>query len=251
MQFSKKYSRIYDILYADKDYHGEVRLIEQVITKYNPDVRKILDYGCGTGMHAKALALKGYQIFGIDKNANMLAIAEQKLKDHKNVHFYNARERAAIDSCSIDLCITLFDVMSYMNRNEEIRDFLTYVKDILTDKGLLIFDFWYGPGVLNVGPEKRWKVYQAGDKKILRLTDPVHNHDNCIVSSTHEILISDRDKIINRFVETHNMRYFFKNEILMILDLLSFEALNFGTWKDLYAPPTVTDWSALVVAQKV
>src|SRR4030066_986225 len=249
--FSQKYSEIYDVFYDKKDYQGEVDLIEQVIRKYKPDTKKILDYGCGTGEHTKALALKGYEISGIEKNENMLAIAKQKIKKQKNVHFYNADESRAVDPDSIDVCITLFDVISYMNTNEEIRDFLTYVKNVLKDSGLIIFDFWYGPGVINLRPEKRWKEYNAGDKKILRLTNPVPDNDNCIVSVTHEVIISERDRIINRFTETHNMRYFFKNEIFMFLNYHGFEVSNFGTWKDLYIPPTIADWSALVIAQKV
>jgi len=251
MPFSREYSSIYDLLYTNKDYHGEVDLIEQVITKYKPNVRKILDYGCGTGAHAEPLALKGYEIFGIDKNPNMLAIAEQKLNNHKNVHLYNASERRAIDLGSIDLCITLFDVLSYMNRDEELEDYLSYVGDVLTEKGLLIFDFWYGPGVINIGPEKRWKEYEEGGKKLIRLTNPVHNHDDCVVASMHEVLIFDRNTLTNRFAERHDMRYFFKSEIFVRLKIFGFEVLNFGTWKDLYTPPTVTDWSALVVARKV
>jgi SAM-dependent methyltransferase len=248
--FSREYSEIYDLLYEEKDYQGEVSLIEEAIRRYKPDSRKILDYGCGTGRHAGVMAARGYEISGIDKNENMLAVARQRLKDWGNARFYNAGERSAIGPGSIDVCVTLFDVLSYMNTNEEIRDFLAYVKDVLTHRGLFVFDFWYGPGVINLRPEKRWKERNVGDRKILRLTDPAHDNENCIVSVTHETIISEKDRIINRIIETHNMRYFFKNEVFIFLSCNGFEALNFGTWKDLYAPPTITDWSALVVAKK-
>jgi len=249
--FNREYSEIYDLLYETKDYQGEVHLIEEVIRKYKPDAKKIIDYGCGTGMHTKALALKGYEISGIDKNENMLAIAKQKLKEHENVHFYNTKERDQIDPGSVDVCITLFDVISYMNTNEELRDFLTYVKSVLRSNGLFIFDFWYGPGVINLRPEKRWKELIAGNREILRLTEPVHDHENCIVSATHETMIIERERIINRITETHKMRYFFKNEIHIFLNCHGFEVLNFGTWKDINASPAISDWSALAVAQKV
>ncbi|MGC2063690.1 MAG: class I SAM-dependent methyltransferase [Thermodesulfovibrionales bacterium] len=249
--FSREYADIYDLLYNTKDYEGEIHLIEQLIGKYKPDTKKILDYGCGTGTHAKALALKGYEISGIDKNENTLGIAKQKLKDREKVSFYHTSERNAIAPGSIDVCITLFDVISYMNANDEIRDFLLYVKNVLKEKGMFIFDFWYGPGVINLRPEKRWKEYTDGDRRIMRLTDPLHDHDNCIVSVTHEVIISERDRITARMTEIHKMRYFFKNEILLFLSCCGFEVLDFGTWKDLSVQPAMSDWSALAVVRKV
>jgi predicted TPR repeat methyltransferase len=238
-------------LYGTKDYQGEIDIIEQLIRKYKPDTRKILDYGCGTGNHAKALALKGYEITGIDKSENTLALAKQKLKDRSEVRLYHTDEKNAVEPGSMDVCITLFDVLSYMTTNEEITVFLDYIKNILADKGLLIFDFWYGPGVVHLRPEKRWKEYAAGDRKVLRLTDPSHDDVNCIVSVSHEVIVSKKDRITDRITDTHVMRYFFRNEIFLFLKFCGFEVLNFGTWEDLYAPPVNTDWSALVVAQKV
>ena len=249
--FSRGYAEIYDLLYYAKDYEGEADVIEKVIRQHTPAARKILDYGCGTGNHAKALALRGYELFGVDKSENTLEVARQKLKGRTDVHLFHADERDAVGPGSIDVCITLFDVLSYMNANDEIIAFLDYVRNVLKDRGLMIFDFWYGPGVIHLRPEKRWKEYVVGERKILRLTTPEHDDLNCVVSVKHEILMSEKDRIINRMIDTHTMRYFFKNEIFLFLKCCGFEVLHFGTWEDLYATPGNTAWSALVVAQKV
>ena len=47
--FRREYAEIYDLLYEDKDYHNEVKLIEEVINRYKPNIKRMLDYGCGTG----------------------------------------------------------------------------------------------------------------------------------------------------------------------------------------------------------
>lgn len=247
--FNKEYAEIYDFLYTEKDYHDEVNLIEQAIRKYKPDTKKILDYGCGTANHTMILSSKGYEIYGLDRNNHMLAIARLKLKDKKNIRFYNTDEKDVLTPDSIDMCITLFDVISYMNTNEEINDFLDYLRKVLVNRGLFVFDFWYGPGVVSLGPEKKWKEYDIGEKKVLRLINPLHDRNNCIVTVTQELIITEKDRIFSKFVDNHSMRYFFKNEVLFFLNYYGFEILKFGTWKNPDITPTTNDWSALVVCK--
>lgn len=247
--FNKKYAQIYDIFYAEKNYESEVDFIERVINKYKPGAKNILDYGCGTGNHAKLLAPRGYKVFCLDKNENMLEITRQKLKKHRGIQLYNTNERDKISPNSIDVCITLFDVVSYMNTNKEINDFLSYVKKILTKNGLFIFDFWYGPGVMNLKPEQRWKKYKTKNKNILRLTKPNHNIENCIVDVNHEVIVWSNNKILDRFSDNHNMRYFFKNELELFLNYNKFKIIKFGTFKNINISPTIKDWSALIICK--
>lgn len=211
----------------------------------------MLDYGCGTGNHTISLNLKGYEISGIDKSDHMLDIAGRKLKHNKNISFFNIEKKNKIKPNSVDVCITLFDVMSYMNDNQEINQFLSYLKEVLVNNGLFIFDFWYGPGVINLVPEKRWCEYNSGELKILRLTSPECDCYNCIVNVTHEIFVFKKDRLTNRFTETHKMRYFFKNELLLFLNYHGFEIVKFGAWKDINNPPTKNDWSSLAVCKLV
>jgi SAM-dependent methyltransferase len=246
--FNKGYAEIYDLLYQTKDYTYECNLMEEIINTYKPDAKTIMDYGCGTGNHAGLMARKGYTIYGIDRNEHMLNIAKKKLAGNTNIHLYAADKRDEISPCSIDVAILLFDVLSYMNTNEEVNDFLRFVKKVLVGGGLFIFDFWHGPGVINLKPEKRWKEYDFGANKILRLTSPAHDISNCAVNITHEIILIENEKVIERFTDIHRMRYFFKNEIQLFLDYHGFEILKFGTWNNIDNPATEKDWSALVVS---
>ena len=61
--FSQKYAEIYDLLYQEKNYQYEVNVIKDVINEYKPGATAILDYGCGTGNHAKVLVDKDYTIW--------------------------------------------------------------------------------------------------------------------------------------------------------------------------------------------
>lgn len=246
--FTKDYAQLYDWLYGEKSYDVEVDLIQKTISELRPGSNVILDYGCGTGNHAKVLLEKGYRIFGVDVNREMLGVAQRKLSD-KNVKFLHVSERDNLQPGSVDVCVCLFDVLSYMNSNQEILGFLSFVKKVLAKDGLLFVDFWYGPGVTQMGPEKRWKEFQKGDQRVLRLTSPEHDVHKCTIHVTHKVFVFRDDKVLTLFEELHSMRYFYAQEIELFLTKSGFRVGKFGTWNSLDVPPTTNDWSALVVAQ--
>ena len=63
------YSFYYDLLYADKDYPSEVQYIRGLMDKFAiQPIRSLLEIGCGTGIHASALATQGLNVLGIDRS---------------------------------------------------------------------------------------------------------------------------------------------------------------------------------------
>ena len=70
----EEYSRYYDLLYKDKDYFGECEYIKSLIEKYNPETKKILEFGSGTGIHGNILGELGYLVHGIEKSQKMMEL---------------------------------------------------------------------------------------------------------------------------------------------------------------------------------
>src|SRR5437867_13389569 len=71
--FGSEYADAYDVLYQDKDYLEESRLIDRLFQTYgNGAVRTVLDLGCGTGNHGLPLAQQGYEVVGVVRSAGML-----------------------------------------------------------------------------------------------------------------------------------------------------------------------------------
>jgi SAM-dependent methyltransferase len=247
--FTKEYAELYDQIYGGKKYDAEVNLIDKTIKDLKPGSKVLLDYGCGTGNHATILAEKGYKIFGIDVNEDMLNIARSKFRNNSNVRFLHVNDRDTISPHSIDVCVCLFDVLSYMNANNEILEFLSFVNRVLVKDGLLFFDFWYGPGVLHLRPEQRWKEFRNGDERVLRLASPENDSQSSVVNVKYKIFVFRKDALVAEFEEVHSMRYFFPQELVHLLKQTSFDVKKFGTWKDPDRTPTTSDWSALVLAQ--
>lgn len=51
MEVFKDYAYYYNAFYQDKDYASESRQIDILLKRYGSNIRKIINYGCGTGKH--------------------------------------------------------------------------------------------------------------------------------------------------------------------------------------------------------
>lgn len=59
---------------AGENVHGEADFVQSL----GPDVRSVLDAGCGTGRMGRELARRGYAVVGVDLDPTMLATARRK-----------------------------------------------------------------------------------------------------------------------------------------------------------------------------
>jgi SAM-dependent methyltransferase len=251
MPFERRYVQLYDAIYSAKDYAFEVGQVLEFARRYGVEVSTIVDYGCGTGSHARRFAERGIKVYGIDCSQPMLAAAREKTKGLQGVEFLHDSELAVIPEVSVDIFCLLFDVVSYIVENDALDRLLSYIVSRLTPQGLFVFDFWYGPGVLSLRPVNRWKEFEANGANILRLTRAELDWNNSIVNVAHEIIVTQENQIKDRFVDSHVMRFFFRKEINYLLEAHGLEVMQFGTWQDPESPPTTNDWSALVVSRRI
>ena len=72
----QKMAKYYDLFYQTKKYDEEINFIAQIIGNR----KKVLDVGCGTGIHMHLLEEKGYLVNGIDLNEEILKIAKTRVQ---------------------------------------------------------------------------------------------------------------------------------------------------------------------------
>jgi len=165
--FQKKYSKIYDLVYQDKDSESEINLLEKILKEY--DVKKILDIGCGTGRHSMILAKKGYDILGIDKSIDMVKVARTKIK-LDNLRFKHCSILKFKKQEIFDACLSLFDVIGYLKK-KDIPKFFKIVSEHLQKNGLFIFDYWDTKKTEQHGISKiLFKFFKTEKKRLLRMT---------------------------------------------------------------------------------
>jgi SAM-dependent methyltransferase len=255
------YSAYYDLLYRDKDYAGEAAYVQSLLARHHPEGRSILDLGCGTGRHALLLAEQGYRVCGVDLSREMLARAERQLADATpeqaarrassgaGPSFHLGDARSARLGQAFDAVVSLFHVMSYQNTNADLTAAFETAKAHLKPGGIFVFDCWYGPAVLKLGPSVRIGRFEDDRTSVIRIAEPVLHPNRNVVDVNYQVLIKDKASgTLDELRETHCMRYLFTPEVEQLLQQVGFQleaAVEFMTG----GPLSLATWTAVFVAR--
>lgn len=235
MSIFAKYSSYYDLLYKDKDYSSEAEYVHNLIQKYHPGARTVLNLGCGTGRHDILLAEKGYDVTGVDLSEEMLCAAKSRVSGsdckNLNVKFYQGDIRSLGMDRKFDIVISLFHVMSYQATNDDLMAAFATVKKHLNIKGVFIFDAWYGPTVLTDQPVLRVKRLEDENISVTRIAEPSIHANNNLVDVNYTVFVRDKSNgEVEEISETHRMRYLFKPEVDTFLEEQRLELISFEEW---------------------
>ncbi|MCH8329776.1 MAG: methyltransferase domain-containing protein [Bacteroidetes bacterium] len=246
------YAHYYDLLYKDKDYLNECFYIRNLINKHGEgESVNILELGCGTGNHAINFSGIGYHVTGVDLSEQMIKEAKKKSEGNSNVEFF-VGDTVELDlKKEFDVVLSLFHVMSYQKNHAALRSSLSAAADHLRQKGLLIFDFWYGPGVLKDPPQDRTKQVEDEDVIVTRKATPNLFINQNLVNVHYELSIENKKTGETSFLEeTHRVRYLFLPEIEYFLMDVGLELLDILSWMELDKEPDADSWYACVIAKK-
>lgn len=230
------YSKYYDLFYKDKDYERESEYIHRLIQKYAPGSKSVLDLGCGTGRHALCLAEKGYHVHGVDGSKTMLSKARQRFagldaKIGERLSFSLGDIRSFRLRKKFDVAVSLFHVMSYQTTNEDLRDAFVSARIHLKNRGLFVFDCWYGPAVLTDQPTVRIKRFADESIEVTRCAEPqMHANDNTVDVNYHIIAKRKAKSRIEETQEIHRMRYLFKPEIELLFEQVGLRLIRGEEW---------------------
>ena len=253
--FGRQYAQAYDLLYQDKDYEAECDIIEEILRCYaEKPIEIILDLGCGTGNHALPLSKKGYRVTGVDRSYEMIECAQNKIETSltslkKIPLFMQADIRDLQIDQKFDAVITMFAVLGYQNTNKDLSDTFKTIRTHMKATGIFIFDFWYGPAVLAMGPEKRVKEIPFETGKLIRTASGILDTQNNLCEVNYRIQRTSGDQLENDSTEKHVMRYFFREELESMLSQHHMRLHSITAYPDFKKPADETTWNAIGVAK--
>lgn len=131
------FSRVYDSLMS-VDYKSLCKRLLSVCRKYSHKPKLVLDAACGTGSFTGELIKNGIDVIGVDRSAEMLSVAREKLGSKVTL--------ICQDLCDLDLYGTIDTVFCTLDSLNHITDIKLLEKAIgrmalfLDKDGLMIFD---------------------------------------------------------------------------------------------------------------
>lgn len=259
MSVFRNYARYYDLFYQGKSYDMEADFVNGILRKYYGDPRSILELGCGTGRHAEQLAMRGYQVHGVDRSPEMVGQAQERAANlpsdlRSRLSFSLGDVRNHRTGTTYDTVLSLFHVVSYQNSNNDVISMFSTASEHLrggADGGVFVFDCWYGPAVLSDRPHVRTKRMSDDKVDVFRIAEPVMHPNHNLVEVNYTVLIKDRaEKTVEEIHEKHTMRYFFLPELELMLHQAGFELLATQEWLS-DRPLDFTTWLGTFVAKKI
>ena len=132
----------YDRLTYDINYAAWAGYIEKHFAKYTLPGRTILDLACGTGSLTRELALRGYEMIGVDQSPEMLAEAAEKNRGISPIEpIFLCQPMEKLDLYgTIDACVCCLDSINYITDPKKLARAFQRVHLFLMPGGLFLFD---------------------------------------------------------------------------------------------------------------
>jgi SAM-dependent methyltransferase len=235
--FNQRYAYYYDLFYADKDYAGETTFVRDVIRRYASSAHSLLELGCGSARHAIEFARAGLSTTGIDRSPDMIARGRNRIAQELGL---DLRDQICLlegdatlykSTVTFDAVVSLFHVVSYQATNAALKGIFQTAREALAVGGLFVFDFWYGPAVLTLGPQTRMRRVGTDTEQVIRIAQPTQDINRNVVEVNYTIITIDlHSGSATEARETHVMRYLFLPEIELIAAAAGFQIIETGEW---------------------
>ncbi len=132
----------YDRLTYDVHYSVWADYIEKHFAKRPLPGKTVLDLACGTGSLTRELALRGYEMIGVDQSPEMLAEAAEKNRGIAPVApIFLCQPMEHLDLYgTIDACVCCLDSVNYVTEPKKLAQAFARVHLFLMPGGLFLFD---------------------------------------------------------------------------------------------------------------
>lgn len=239
---------VYDLLYGEKDTVAEAEWIAGTLESHGcKPGGHLLEFGSGTGRHARILADRGYQVTGVEPSADMLERADP----HPRVTFLQGDTASTNLPEKFDAVLALFHVMSYHTELSDLHAFFETASRHLEAGGLFAFDVWYTPAVHSLVPEGRTLEKANSHLSVSRTATPTEDIPRSLVTVTYDYAVTNLASAENsKFSESHTMRHFTQTEIELLAHRHGFDLVESCEFMS-RATPSRETWGVWFTLRKI
>jgi SAM-dependent methyltransferase len=205
--YAGAFARIYDACYADKDYAGEAAWIVGACTRISGSApRRLLDVACGTGRHAEAFGAAGGEVVGIDRSADMLAIARRRVPSARLVRGDMTTLPNLVREASVDVAVCLFDSLGYAGSACGVAATLSGMARAVRGGGIAIVEVWNADAMAAFEPYRERRL-ASGDVRASRTTVDVSQRRAVVEWTLRRPGLPDcHERHENRFFDADELR---------------------------------------------
>jgi SAM-dependent methyltransferase len=245
------YNDYYDKLYADKDYAGEAAIVGSVLRKVSSSpVVRVLDVGCGTGRHARAMAALGFSVTGVDIDAAAISIARARSANVSPAPNFVAGLVTDVAETGFDAAVSLFNVVNYLTDAKALLAYFGAIHDRLKPAAPFVFDSWNGLAAVLDPPRTKVSEISADGEDIRAETIPFVDLMAQTVRLETKVEVRATGKIRHTFDHQFQHRLWMPQDLKDLLAVAGFTVLSVSAWMKPDVPANVSTWKILFSCQR-
>jgi len=229
--FEAELAQYYDVMRQYRDYAKECQFAHDLIQKYYPGAKHVLDIACGTGGHAIEMAQRGYDVTAIDKSQDMINIAREKAeKAGVTIDFdcIDVNDLSSIGEFQAAYCLGY--TFLYMTNYADVVEFFTTVHEVLSPQGVFLLDFINGWSLIEEFHRDKF-VYQHEGTTIFQFEQATLKKRERVKHIEFYYLIDHHDGNVKTVFAEEDVRIFFNDEVSMLLSSCGFGNIeSFGDY---------------------
>lgn len=228
------FAYLYDALQKDVPYKEFADYYEKIMEKFGNEKGLCLDLGCGTGNMTEELAVRGFDMIGVDSSVDMLDVAREKAYEAEKSILYLNQDMTEFELYgTVSTVVSTLDCVNYITDKDALLKVFKLVNNYLDPKGLFIFDINSAYKLKNILGDN---TYVSDDEDIFYSWQNSFDENEKICR--FDLTFFEKcDDVYYRYDETHFERAYDTEEIEELLkkagmevvgvfDNLSFEAPN-------------------------
>ena len=236
---------VYDRFMSDCPYSARADYLLGLFREFGSCPKLMLDLACGTGSLSLEMTKRGVDVIGVDRSADMLALAREKASHMEQKALWLCQEGAELDLYgTVDSAVCTLDSMNHFADPADLASTLERLHLFLEPGGLFLFD---------VNSEYKHKMVLADHVYVLEDDDIFCTWQNVTEMPYTTVILDFFQRDGDRYVRHHEEfeeRAWSEAELEAMLCQAGFEILaRFDDMTTL--PPTATTERIQYVTRRI